>query len=213
MPKTHSDKDLWKYSDEHIAYEVERFFWLAGLLADSSTTLSAPTINDTLRLNHSLIEAFALHLRNLLEFLYDKKAGDHIVAAQFCNPGVWERERKAKPSVLGKAWGRANEEVAHLTDKRKSGYAPEKWWPFKEIVCEIKPLILRLRANASPDRLSPKVVEAIDTKPGKTSRKKLVGIGPAVSPGSQERLIMGMTGPAAPREDIDNGKGGKNGTW
>ena len=204
MPKTLSNDDLWKYSDEHVTYEVERFFWLAGLLADPLMPLSAPSMEDVRRLNHALIEAFALHLRNLLEFLYENKVGDHIIAAQFCDPGVWKRERGAKTPTLKNAWGRANTEIAHLTDKRKFGYPPEKEWPVKKIADEIKPLIQRLSAKALPSRLSPKVVEAIDIKPEKMSGNKFVGIGPMAKPEIQGTFFRSITGPAGPPpEDED----------
>lgn len=197
MPKTFSDAELMAYSDDHIAYEVERFFWLTELLTDPSTTLSASSREDARRLNHALIESFALHLRNLLEFLYDDKDSSNIVAAQFCARGVWKLDPKAKPPVLGKAWGAANEQIAHLTDKRKPRDSPDKVWPFKEIADAIRPLIERFTANALTGRLSLKVAAAINAKPEKPSANKPMGIGPA-GPGSREIEIVNMTGTAAP---------------
>ena len=205
MRKLVTDDDYWKYSDDHIAYEVEMFSWLAAFLSDPSTRLLAPPA-DAKRLNNALIESFALHLRNLLEFLFDHKNRDHIVAEQFCEAGAWKLDPKDKPAVLGKAWGAANEQIAHLTDKRKPRDSPDKVWPCKEIADAIRPLIERFTANNLTDRLSQKVRAAIDTKPEKTSANKSIGIGPA-GPGSQEIGIVTMTGTAAPI--TEQGKYGK----
>ncbi len=192
------DNDLWKYSDEHVTYEVERFFWLTELLTDPSMPLSLASAEDTLRLYHALIEAFALHLRNLIEFLYPKKPRDSdIYAARFCAPGVWEQEGGAITKTLWDARERASKEIAHLTDKRIYGYQPAKEWPFKKLADEIRPITELLSAKALPSRLSPKVVRAIDIKPEKMSANKLPGIGPMPGP-SPERPTGGMTGPLAP---------------
>ncbi|MBE3141227.1 MAG: hypothetical protein IMZ53_11695 [Thermoplasmata archaeon] len=194
MPSPFNDQEFLAYSDEHIAYEVERFFWLAALLSDPQTKLSAVSADDALRLNHALIEAFALHLRNLLEFLYDHENQDHIVAEQFCGPGVWKGARQPKPPILGAVWGRANEEIAHLTDKRKPREETKTPWPFKEISDEIRPNIECLAANALEGRLSPKVRQAIEAKPEPMSIDKRVGIGPSGSSAPQEMPVVGITG-------------------
>ena len=194
MPRPLNNQELLAYSDEHVAYEVERFFWLAALLSDPQTRLSAVSADDTLRLNHALIEAFALHLRNLLEFLYDGPNKDHIIAEQFCGPGVWKSVRPPKPNILGTAWGRANEEIAHLTDKRKPRDEPRTPWSFKEIANEIRPLIERLTSDAMDARLSPKVRQAIAAKPDPTSLDKRAGIGPAGSSAAHEMQVVGTTG-------------------
>ena len=194
MPSPFNDQELLAYSDEHIAYEVERLFWLAALLSDPQTKLSAVSADDALRLNHALIEAFALHLRNLLEFLYDHQSKGHVVAEQFCGPGIWEAVRPPKPQVLGRVWGRANEEIAHLTDKRKPPDKPRTPWPFKEIADEIRPLVEHLAANAANGRLSPNVLMAIKIKPGATDLGQRVGIGLAGSSAPHEMSVAGITG-------------------
>jgi hypothetical protein len=193
MPKLVTDNDFWNYSDDHIAYEVEMFFWLAALLSDPSTRLSAPPA-DAKRLNNTLIEAFALHLRNLMEFLYGKK---YVVASQFCAKGVWERERGTKPLALEDVYSRVCAEIAHLTEGRKPHDSSKREWPSKEIADAIRLLIERFTANPLTGRLSRKVGAAIDIKPEKTSANKPVGIGPS-GPGSQETEIVTMTGTAAP---------------
>lgn len=213
MPMLVTDADFVNYSDDHIAYEVEMFFWLAALLSNPSTRLLAPPA-DAKRLNNALIEAFALHLRNLLEFLYDSKHRDHIVAEQFYDAGVWRKacKREDKPEALRIAWGRADEEITHLTENRKPRNSPERvGWPFEEIVNGVRPLIEQFTATASPGKLSKKVRAAINSRPEEPSADKPVGIGPAASPGYQDRPIVTMTGTAAPIFEEEGGPKGRKG--
>jgi hypothetical protein len=205
MPKPFTDEFLLRYSGEMVTYEVERFFWLAEVLSDPSTIPWPPSKKDQLRLHHTLIEAFVLHLRNLIEFLYPKNPRDtDIIAEQFCAQGVWEQERGTITQTLYDARERAHKEVAHLTEERKFGYPPEKEWPVKNLADEIKPLIQLLDHKAQPSRLSPKVVAAVDVKPEKTNGEKLMTIGPKASPGSQWSRPVNTTGPSAPTFEEDD---------
>jgi hypothetical protein len=62
-----SDSYLLAYSDEHVFYEIDHFFWLAELWGSSSFALSAPSAADIARLKNVLIvEASA----NIIVFLY-----------------------------------------------------------------------------------------------------------------------------------------------
>ncbi len=78
------DSYLLAYSAEHVAYEVDMFFWLAAILGNSSTRLGAQSQADAARVSNVLTESFALHLRNILEFLYrDNPRPTDATAADF----------------------------------------------------------------------------------------------------------------------------------
>lgn len=162
MPKTQSDDFLLKYSEEHVAYEVRMFIWLANALGKRTMTVRAKTEEDALRLRFALIEAFVLHLRNLREFLFlNYPKNEHIVAAQFCQMDIWQKARPALSAVLKTAWGRASKEMAHLTTKRIAGSPREKEWDFTGLADEIRPIIRLLAATAERSRLSPFVAMSI----------------------------------------------------
>lgn len=189
-----NDQELLAYSDEHVAYEVERFFWLAALLTESQTWLAELPEDDALRLNHALIEAFALHLRNLLEFLHDEKGGHYMNARQYCPPGSWNLLRKDTTPGLEQAWRRVNQEIAHLTDKRKPPVPAREPWPFKEIAADIRNLVECLVERATAGRLSPKVLKALEARPEATGRSLSVGLGPSSAAAQYGMEPVGTTG-------------------
>ncbi len=156
-----SDTYLLAYSEEHVAYEFDMFLWLAHMCG-SGAGLGAPSAADVTRLNNVLIESFAVHLRNVVDFLYlDSPKPTDVVAADFFDPGVWERLRPVITATLQAARVRANKEVAHLTTQRITGSPPEKAWDFTGLATEVRPLLRLVAENASPARLSSRVRAAI----------------------------------------------------
>jgi hypothetical protein len=150
------------YSDEHVAYEIDMFFWLAEVCGSPSLRLGAASAADTTRLNNVLIEGFVVHLRNVIDFLYlEKPKPTDVVAADFLPTGVWDSLRPAICSSLEAARTRANKEIAHLTTDRIAGSPPAKAWDFQGLANELRPLLHLLSANAPSSRLSPKVAAAI----------------------------------------------------
>lgn len=162
MSQTFNDSDLLAYSGEHVAYEIWMFFSLARLLGEGQIEITAPTDADARLLYNALIEAFVLHLRNLIDFIYEGKRWEtDIVASDFFPPGEWTRLRGDITPVLIKAAERANKEIAHLTTARIASTPPEKSWDFQSLAIEIRPLLRRMVDNALPERLSPNVAMAI----------------------------------------------------
>ncbi len=156
-----SDSYLLDYSDEHVFYEIDMFFWLAKLCGSSSLRLASPSAADTMRLNNVLIEGFVVHLRNVIDFLYlEKPKPTDVVAADFFPTGVWNSLRPVSSS-LEAARTRANKEIAHLTTDRMAGSPPAKRWDFQGLANELEPLLRLVSANAPSTRLSPKVATAI----------------------------------------------------
>ncbi len=122
MSPTLSDSDLLAYSGEHVAYEIWMFFSLARLLGDGQIKIMGHSDADAKLLNNALIEAFVLHLRNIIDFIYeDKRWETDIVAANYFPPGEWTRlrgdvnpvlEKADRPSHHGpKSWQSAGEEL------------------------------------------------------------------------------------------------------
>jgi hypothetical protein len=152
---------LLAYSAEHVVYEFEMFLWLAQICG-RGTKIGAPTPEDARRVSNVLIESFAIHVRNLIDFLYlSKPKPTDIVAADFFDPDVWETLRPPISQMLERARIRANKEIAHLTSDRIPGSPPEKAWNFSELANEIRPLLLQFAKNALTTRLSPGVSNVI----------------------------------------------------
>jgi hypothetical protein len=147
-------KDAWliKYSSEHLLHELKMFRSLAGSIKSQTDAY----------LHDAMVESFLLHLRNLIMFFcFPESDVDDVVAADFVdNPTGWPA---AESTVLKDARMRANKELTHLTSSRRNKGDPDKEWDVATLGNEINLLAKRFAADASPNKLSPNVIELINT--------------------------------------------------
>jgi hypothetical protein len=137
------------------------FFGMVEVLTRPSV-IGAPSAAEANRLKNAVIEVFAIHLRNLIDFLFlERPQSTDVVAADFCATGVWESAKPSITSSLEAARVRANKEIAHLTSQRITGAPPEKAWDPRSLAVEIRPLLQLFVSKAEPSRLSPRVAAAI----------------------------------------------------
>jgi hypothetical protein len=105
-----SDSYLLAFSAGHVAYEVDIFFGMVDVLMRPSV-IGAPSPAEANRLKNAVIEVFAIHLRNLIDFLYlERPQPTDVVAADFCVTGVWEAAKPPITNSLEAARVRANKE-------------------------------------------------------------------------------------------------------
>lgn len=157
---TYSNQQLLDYSQEHLLYEFQMFRWVGqSLNQDKGFLLSA------------LLESFAIHLRNLIDFFYTQPAearNDDVVASDFFDaPTGWAPG--AIPKSLQDARERANKEVSHITYKRKVATDPTKPWPAAELFKEIQTVAEKFATGASGKKLHPKVIEWLKGNAEKTA--------------------------------------------
>lgn len=90
-------------------------------------------------LANAVLEAFTIHVRGVMDFLYsDNPRPDDVVAQDFLPSTIdWQRVRVAPTSALKLARERAGKEVAHLTYERLNVTPDTKPWPFLEIAQDI----------------------------------------------------------------------------
>jgi hypothetical protein len=156
-----SDQYLLEYSAVHVHYEVDHFFWLAGLLSPR-VLIGAQSTDDGRRISNILIEGFGLHLRNVIDFLYPRNLRPtDIVAADFLLNGKWDTIRSPITETLMTARTRADKEMAHLTTERIFGAPPEKDWNFQALANEVRPILRLMCDNALSTRLAANVAAAI----------------------------------------------------
>lgn len=112
-----TDHELLDYSKEHVIYEL----WMFRSVGQA---LIAP-IQMSQPLRNALIESFAIHLRNLIDFFYPGQIqADDVVASEFLDdPDEWAT-LSAISTTLSSARIRAHKEVSHLTRKRITGAPP-----------------------------------------------------------------------------------------
>lgn len=168
MTKKYTEDELRKASD-HLFYEIWMINQTANILENKTKSLfvsldshhansSSPLfINSTgviqvsrssseedivqRALNNALIEAFAIHVRSMLDFFYARGEGDNIVAEHFFSSSSdWTLARPPKTDNELKAIkNRVNKEIAHLTYTRQK--VKSKIWLFKDIRDDINEVV------------------------------------------------------------------------
>lgn len=158
-----TDADLLAYSGEHLIHELSMLWEIPSALSKHKQGGTEYT---------ALIESFATHLRNLIEFFYFTKKSGYVRAEDFVDdPDQWPAKTKLTPD-LKDALQRANEEVAHLTTGRKNGSPPDKLWYMRENLKAIDSVAKEFALKASQNKLDPSVRGFLNLPP----EKKLVWI-------------------------------------
>jgi hypothetical protein len=179
----HTDQQLLDYSKEHLLYEFHIFWWVAENLArEKGFLLSA------------LLESFAIHLRNLIDFFYtqpENARNDDLVAADFFDsPGAWNLGQIPKP--LCDARKRANKEISHITYKRKCAMDPTKPWPVADLFEEIHAVAQKFGAGASSKKLHHRVKTWLKSDP-ETSEVLLITASATTSNTAVEVRVGGVS--------------------
>ena len=123
---TYTDQQLLDFSKEHLLYELNIFQWLVDAI---------PKTQKSFQLS-AYLESFTVHLRALIDFLYEQPRwdGDVVAGDFFDSPGSWSSG--AVPKILDDARTRMNKEVGHITIDRKTGMDPQSRG--KSISCSTK---------------------------------------------------------------------------
>lgn len=119
-------KDKLKNISHHLWYEFSMFLALTQELCKGYPPGT---------INNALLESFALHVRNLIDFLYAENPGrDDVYAGDFfqCKED-WVNIRPQITALLEKTKKRANKEASHLTYSRIKVTPEEKKWYFVKI--------------------------------------------------------------------------------
>lgn len=81
-----------------------------------------------------LLDAFAIHARNLFEFLYPKPTNqrkpDDVVVYDYIKKQGFYRNNKTPKKELLFVWRKASKQVTHLTYTRNRYSKTSKPWPF-----------------------------------------------------------------------------------
>ncbi len=126
--KTRNRRDLINAS-EHLCYEIWMFHHMGRALTFG--------LSGEGPIHNVFINSFAIHVRNLIDFLYESKGdskADAILAEHyFDSPKDWLDARPPKSDILKKAEIRCAKQVAHLTYTREKREA----WEILGIVREL----------------------------------------------------------------------------
>ncbi len=144
------NQQLVDFSGEHLIHELSMFWQLADELSRRPPGF----------FTSALLESWVIHLRNLIDFFYLEGRDDDVTARHFLDaPDAWS---PMVPATLEKARERANKEMSHLTQARKSGSPPDKAWLTDDLLGEIATIAKEFAAKASDKKLHPKVREFLN---------------------------------------------------
>jgi hypothetical protein len=151
MSNSFTDAWLLHYSEEHLMHELS-MLWETG---DALLRHKNGSVEYT-----ALLESFAVHLRNLIEFFFFDASRDYVRAEHFLDdPASWS---PAKPAEITKLYGCGSNEVEHLTRNRISGNPPEKEWNVPSSLSIIETVAKDFVAKASAKKLYSKVREFLN---------------------------------------------------
>jgi hypothetical protein len=158
MPKKTKDlssRELADYSQEHLHYEIYMLLRIGEL--DILAIQNPPTQF----LMNILVASFAIHLRNLITFLYPTtrvKETDVSANDFFAETQAWEKLCPPLSKTLIEARERANREVGHLTTYRIAGVQEEKTWNTGMLTNELRPILRRFCESADTKKLHSSVL-------------------------------------------------------
>ena len=121
---------------EHVEYEIGMFRWAINNLRQF-----APS-----PLHDVVLESFAVHARNLINYFYGGSGNDDILANDFIPD--WETIRPPITPVLSEAKSKANKQLSHLSYSRLNKYSgSNKSWDISGIARDLGILIDLFEAN------------------------------------------------------------------
>jgi hypothetical protein len=141
---------------EHLAYEIGMVWATHNLLVTGAVN---PQTNR--QLHDAVLESFAVHVRNLIEFFYDnrKKPDTGIAGDYFADPADWRKLTGEKPADLARAYTMAHKQISHLTYDR---IGADKNWFVGDLALRLREVVRMFLKNADPDRLGPELAALKD---------------------------------------------------
>jgi hypothetical protein len=131
-----TDTQLYEYFAEHVRYEIQLLLNAAWAI---SNKLKVPQ-----GLEYMPVEAYAIHMRNLITFLYPPASPrkDDVCAKHFfIEETKWDSVRPGISQILIIARTRAHKEIGHLTTSRHAGTPKGKEWDIRNFTAELMPVI------------------------------------------------------------------------
>lgn len=136
---------LREYAEKHLSREVEMLRWTGSFLGGfSMAKLSSGRIAGDIAaaFEQSSLESFAMHSRNLIDFLYLRNHYGHdrpndIVVEDYVGDKVVASKLIPITGMLEGAKTKADKLVAHLSMERETFGYYEKAWMYSQIVGDL----------------------------------------------------------------------------
>lgn len=131
MPRNgRTEKQMRAFAEEHLVYEARMLFAAATELTNGGHPK---------HITNALLESFAIHLRALIDFLWERdvKPDDALAKDFFETPNQWQEMRPVIPAVFSSVRKRVGKEIAHITYARLHVEPEAKPWPITEMAQEM----------------------------------------------------------------------------
>lgn len=125
-----SEEEL-KLISEHLWYEVQMLVGLSRYMSSGGS--------DNNLIKNAVLEAYTIHARLILDFLFNKEPQpDDVIAIDFLEDvQEWMNFQNERRQQIKTIRTRVAKEVAHLTYRRLNVTPDEKPWKYMEITDEI----------------------------------------------------------------------------
>lgn len=134
-----TDQELAAYADEHLTYELNMLTWTAAFMIGLLRLASKEPL--VVNVGNAILESFAIHARNLVDFLYKRDTGkdqpSDIVVQDYVDPAALVGVLPATTYALSDVNFKSNKQVAHLTVERIAFEKRGKPWAFGRIAYDI----------------------------------------------------------------------------
>ena len=155
-PNSLSDRGLLQYAEKHLQYEVDMLTWSAGILAFLAPHMAKGYLPRAI--NNGLLNSFALHARNLINFLYSRSKGTDyrtdVILEDYVDADIVAGSLPAITPLLEEALTKANKQVAHLSLDRIQYEQAGKEWMFIEITKQILAALASIAPHIPSGRIS-----------------------------------------------------------
>jgi hypothetical protein len=144
-----------KHTKDELIRVSSHLFYEFSMLINMTEEIRSSKYNQGSTVSNALIEAFTMHVRIILDFLYEKKKrpDDAVVGDFFSTQDVWLKIRPKMPPILNNISKRVNKEVAHLTYSRLKVTPSTKTWHVVDIAKDILKVFDKFLENVSRELL------------------------------------------------------------
>lgn len=155
-PHTLSDSELKAYAEQHLQYECNMLAVTTGILGALPPLPSEDIVSFAVR--NGLLNSFAIHLRNLIDFLYSRSKGKDkqtdIVIEDYIDEAEVARHLLPITPLLDSAIVKANKQVAHLTRERIDFEREGKEWQFIALADQVVKALASIAPYVPGTRIS-----------------------------------------------------------
>lgn len=149
-----TNEEAYQYSELHICYELDMLRWSTSALLNIKKDTDSTDPN-LIFIKNAIIETFAIHSRNLIDFLFPPiKTHKSDVTIRDYLDDIGNQQIPECRGILDEARTKAHKQVAHLTTERISYETTGKEWKYLDIYNGIIDQFIYFKSHFVVSRMS-----------------------------------------------------------